>query len=260
MDEQQRQRNFEKIQRMCLMDDIFFNVCMDGAPECVELILRIIMDKPELKVHSVTTQRSIANIHYHGVRFDVMATAEGKVYDIEVQRSDEGAIPRRARYNASMLDSKELRSGKKYDELPESYVIFITAHDVLGDGLPLYHISRTITETGKTFDDGSHIVYVNGENRDNTPLGKLMKDFFCTIPNNMFYKELASRVRYFKENEGGIAAMSPIAQEIYDEGKIELIVELLKANQPLTFIAKVSKFTIEKIREIAKQNDIPIAE
>ena len=54
----------EKIRQMCLMDDEFFNVCMDGAPDCVELILQIIMDKPDLKVLKVETQRTIANIDY----------------------------------------------------------------------------------------------------------------------------------------------------------------------------------------------------
>ena len=44
----------EKIRQMCLMDDEFFNVCMDGAPDCVELILQIIMDKPDVKYSDLT--------------------------------------------------------------------------------------------------------------------------------------------------------------------------------------------------------------
>ena len=234
MDEQQRQRNLEKIQRMCLMDDIFFNVCLDGSPECVELILQIVMDEPELKVQSVTTQRTIANLNYHGVRFDVMATAKGKVYDIEVQRADEGAIPQRARYNSYMIGVRELHSGKKYNELPESYVIFITAHDVIGDGLPIYHIDRVIRETGRAFADGDHIIYVNGDNRDDTALGRLMQDFFCAVPNEMNYPVLARRTRYFKEDEIGVSKLSEITQELMNEGKIDMIIEMLKENQPLS--------------------------
>ena len=272
-----RQKSLELIRQMCLMDDVFFNVCMDGNIECMQLILRIILNNDKLEVKEVTAQRTIPNINYRGVRFDVMATADGKVYDIEVQRSDEGAIPRRARYNASMMDAKELRAGVNYDKLPESYVIFITENDVLGDNLPIYHVARIIQETSKPFEDGSHIIYVNGKNRDNaTPLGRLMQDFFCKSPDDMNYKEIASRVRYFKEDEGGIAIMSPIAQQIFDEGenkgriegriegKIEgkgdMIIEMLKDNQPLELIAKFSKFTIEKIKEIAKINNIDIRE
>ncbi|MBR2178966.1 MAG: hypothetical protein IJ862_01025 [Selenomonadaceae bacterium] len=61
----------EKISRFCLMDDTFFNVCMDGSPECVQLILRIIMNNETLKVQSVVTQRSVGNLTYRGIRFDV---------------------------------------------------------------------------------------------------------------------------------------------------------------------------------------------
>ena len=260
MDEQQRQRNLEKIQRMCLMDDVFFNVCLDDSPECVELILQIVMDEPELKVQSVTTQRTITNLNYHGVRFDVMATAKGKVYDIEVQRADEGAIPQRARYNSYMIGVRELHSGKKYNELPESYVIFITAHDVIGDGLPIYHIDRVIRETGRAFADGDHIIYINGENRDDTALGRLMQDFFCKEPNKMFYSTLSKRARYFKEDEIGVSKLSEITQELMNEGKIDVIIKMLKAKQSLKFIADMTEFTIEKIREIAKQNNIAITE
>ena len=56
----------------------------------------------------------------------------------------------------------------------------------------------------KQFDDGEHIIYVNGSDKNaSTELGKLMHDFFCTSPDDMHYKELANKVRYFKEDEKG---------------------------------------------------------
>ena len=59
-------------------------------------------------------------------------------------------------------------------------------------------------ETNELFDDGEHIIYVNGADKDaTTELGKLMYDFFCTNPNDMHYKEPADNVRYFKEDEKG---------------------------------------------------------
>ena len=86
--------------------------------------------------------------------------------DIEVQRSTAGAAPRRARFNSSILDTNLLNKGTDFDKLPETYVIFITEHDVLKGGLPIYHIDFRINETGEEFDAGAHIIYVNGENRD----------------------------------------------------------------------------------------------
>ena len=51
--------------------------------------------------------------------------------------------------------------GDQYQELNETYVIFITENDVLGANLPIYHVDRIIRETGKMFNDESHIIYVN---------------------------------------------------------------------------------------------------
>ena len=65
-----------------------------------------------------------------------------------------------------------LNPGQNYEELSESYVIFITRDDVVGKGLPIYHADRYIRETGEIFGDGSHIIYVNSKAQDiNTELG-----------------------------------------------------------------------------------------
>ena len=67
-------------------------------------------------------------------------------------------------------------------------------------------------------DDGEHIIYVNGADKDvSTELGKLMHDFFCTDPDDMHYKELADKVRYFKEDEKGVAAMCKVMEDMRNE-------------------------------------------
>ena len=110
---------------------------------------------------------------------DIEATdSEQKRYDIEIQRLDSGAKPKRARYHSSLLDANVLLAGDDTEELPETYVIFITENDVMGRDKPIYHINRFVEETGEKFGDSSHILYVNGAYRDESPLGVLMKDFF----------------------------------------------------------------------------------
>ena len=84
------------------------------------------------------------------------------------------------------------------ENLLETYVIFITEKDVMNGMLPIYHINRVVEETGMPFDDETHILYVNGEYRDDSPIGILMHDFSCTDPADMKYKVLAERARYFK--------------------------------------------------------------
>mgnify|MGYP000996235284 CR=1 FL=1 len=99
----------------------------------------------------------------------------------EVQRANEGAAPRRARYNSSMMDSRELAKGAEFSALPETWVIFITENDIYGAGCPLCHVERAIEELQRPYDGGTHILYVNGANRDDTPLGRLMQDFSVSV-------------------------------------------------------------------------------
>lgn len=92
---------------------------------------------------------------------------------------------KRARYNSSMMDASFLEKGKHFSTLPETFVFFITEHDYMGEGLPVYPVERCVLNTKKLFHDGAHIVYVNGVYRDDSPIGWLMHDFSCTDPANM---------------------------------------------------------------------------
>lgn len=105
--------------------------------------------------------------------------------------------------------------------IPETYVIFITEHDIWKRGKPLYKVRRTFEDTADPFDDGAHILYVNGECQSDSPLGRLMHDFFCTNPNDMYSEVLAERARFFKEDEKGVTAMCRVMEELYNEGVAE---------------------------------------
>ena len=216
--EQKKIRYLEKIKQLRLMDDTFFNSCFDGNIPCMEVVLRAVLGNDRLRVTEVITQQSVPNLYGRAVRFDALATDGETIYDVEIQRSDEGAIPRRARFNSSMIDSREVSKGTLFPDLPETYVIFITEHDVWKRGKPLYTVRRTFEDTEEVFNDGTHILYVNGECQNESPLGRLMHDFFCSDPNDMYSDVLAERVRFFKEDEKGVAAMCNVMKEIYDDG------------------------------------------
>ena len=216
--EQKKIRYLEKIKQLRLMDDTFFNSCFDGNIPCMEVVLRAVMGNDRLRVTEVITQQSVPNLYGRSVRFDALATDGVAIYNVEIQRSDEGAIPRRARFNSSMIDSREVSKGTLFPDLPETYVIFITEHDVWKRGKPLYTVRRTFEDTEEVFNDGTHILYVNGECQSESPLGRLMHDFFCSDPNDMYSDVLAERVRFFKEDEKGVAAMCNVMEEIYNDG------------------------------------------
>ena len=221
-----RAEYFALIQQFRLIDDTFFNVCFDNNVEGMQLLLRIFLDRDDLMVKRVVTQKSADNLYGRGVRFDVLAEdSAGRLYDCEIQRANEGAIARRARYNSSMMDARELPKGAQFSDLPETWVIFITENDIYQKNCPLYHVERMILETQTTFNDGAHILYVNGENRTDTRLGRLMQDFFCTRPENMNYKELAKRVDYFKAKTEGVNAMCELMENFMEKFGEEKLAE-----------------------------------
>ena len=186
------------------------------------------------------------------------ADAEGKQYDIEVQQEDKGALPERARLNSAMFDSRLTTAGEKYKEMPETYIIFITANDVLGDGLPVYNIERTIQETGKRFGDRAHIVYVNGAYRGDNEIGRLMQDFNCTDYHDIQNAKIRARVKYFKEETEGVAAMCRTMQVIVDREREDaevtkgkrIALNLWKNGEhDLDKIAQTTELSLEQVRE-----------
>lgn len=245
----QRLRNFR------LLDDDFMSKVFEDT-SCTELLLQIILKRDDLKVVSVHGQHDIKNLQGRSVRLDIIAVdEEEKVYNVEVQRSDKGAGVKRARYNSSLIDANITEAGEKYENLAESYVIFITENDVLGAGLPIYHVDRVIRENGEQFTDESHIIYVNSQIKDETELGKLMHDFYCTNADDMNYKVLADRVRYFKEDEKGVTAMCKSIEEMRKEERIEARIEVairMLNSGKLTYeeIASFVDMTVEEVKEL----------
>ena len=201
-------RALQIIKRWRLMDDDFMKRCLKNNIPAVECILRIIMEQPDLHVLSVTIEDTIPSLLGHGIRMDVHAVdSAGTEYDIEVQRSDKGAGARRARFNSSLLDLNSLKKGNTYDQLPESYVIFITENDIFKAGLARYHVNRIIEELSRPFNDGEHIIYVNGDYRGSDDIGKLMNDFRSSKVDDMILEPLKETVNRYKNNPREVAAM-----------------------------------------------------
>lgn len=245
---QQHQEDLRRLRSFRLLDDDFMTKCFDGDVKYIQMVLRIILDMPDFVVVDVRTQVFVENLLNRSVRLDILATDKtGRKINVEVQRSDKGAGQKRARYNSSMMDANLLRKGEDFDGLPETYVVFITEHDVIGDGQPLYKVERYISGSGKRFEDGSHIIYVNGSYRDETPIGRLMHDFSCTNPADMYYKELAERVRFFKESKEGVAIMCKAMEDMRNES-LKKGIEIGMKKTALRML-KTGRFALEEIAE-----------
>ena len=264
----------EAIAEFCMMDDEFMTKIFEDNIPCTELLLQKTMQDDTIKVIETTTQKHFKNLQGHDVRLDIVAKKhDGTLFNVEVQNRNEGASAQRARYHASMLDANNLPKSEDYKALPDTCVIFITRNDVLKKNLPIYHIQRTILEAGEIFADGSQIIYVNNKIKDNTPLGRLMHDFSCKHPEDMYYDVLAQRATYFKKTQKGREEMSEVMErfakkyaQAYAEEYAQEYANQVKYQQQIEFarkclykgytvadVADLTELPIEEVRKLAEK-------
>ena len=209
-----------EIKRMRLMDDDFMSKCLENAPECIELMLQIILGKKDLKVIKSQTEYPIKSLQGRGVRFDVFARdSEGKEYDIEIQRADKGAEPKRARYNSALMDANALRSSDDFGKLRDTYVIFITENDVMKRGKDMYVFDRVDQDDGLELCDGTHIIYVNCTAKGDSAVCKLIHDLLCSDAAKMYFDVLKKQVSQFKNSEEGRQVMCKAMERIEARGE-----------------------------------------
>ena len=265
------EKDLQRIKELRLMDDDFFSEALDGKVEAVEYILNTILERADIKVKSTKAQVEYKSATKRSITLDIQAEdADGKLVDIEIQRSDKGAGVRRARFHSSMIDRTILSKGEDFEDLVDTYVIFITENDKFGKGIPLYHVERKITEMDdELFGDGAHILYVNGEYRDmEHPVGSLMHDFNCKDAKDMVNPLLAEEVRYLKETEGGQKQMCRLLEEMREEaaaearaegkeegkaeGKVSDAIKMLTKGYPVEEIMEITDLPLEDVQKLAQ--------
>lgn len=253
------------------IDDDFIRCLFKDNIPLAEFALRIITGKRDLVITSCETQKDMKRlVGARSICLDAYGMdAAGKKYDLEMQRQDKEADPHRARYHSSVLDVENLHSGQEFEELPETYVIFIIEKDFYGKGKPVYSIERMNLDTGKPFGDGEHILYVNGEYRGDSDLGRLMHDFNCANANDMHFEEMAKRTRYLKESPEGVSRMCEVLEDMRKEsleegrkqGRKEEMTQtaqrMLDAGiYELEEVVKISTLSLEEVMQLkAKQKD-----
>ena len=264
--EQQHQEDLQRLRDLRPIDDDFLRCLFKDNIPLAELVLRIITDKPDLIITDCETQKDMKRLAgARSICLDAYGTdLAGKKYDLEVQRQEKGADPHRARYHSSVMDIENLHSGQEFKELPDTYTIFIIEKDFYSQGEAVYPIERINLATGKSFEDGEHILYVNGEYRGDSDIGKLMHDFNCTKADDMNFELMANRTRYLKENPKGVNEMCRIMEDMRNESLKEgiqeekrmTVIRMLEAGKYLLEeIANISGLSLEEVSQLKAERN-----
>lgn len=232
------------VAQLNLIDDIFFSVVMRDKAAC-EYLLSALMGKT-VTVLDHKTQYSIRNIESRSVILDALVEdMEHNVYNVEVQKENEGNHERRMRYNQAAVDWTFLEKGTKFNDLPELYMIFISGFDPFKLGKSNYDISLIISGTDVKCNDGIHRLYFNTAVNDGTDLSALMQYIADSRADNTKFGALSQAVKQHKIINEGVESMCKALEEYARsmnkevflegkiEGKIETIRNLLKLNMPL---------------------------
>ena len=250
-----------RIARLNLMDDQFFQKVAEN-PECCEDILRIILQMPDLCVISNQIERTIPNVTNKSVKLDLICEdADGNIFNVEVQKANDTNHQKRVRYNMACVDTLSAEKGADYADLPDVYVIFISAFDIFKQGKTIYHIHRVIQETGVVVTNGTHEIYVNTAIDDGSDIAKLMQYFKNSTGIHPLFEKLSNQVYYYKESPEGVSHVGNVWEEYADEKVAEKVAEshkemavalMKKKIMSLAEIAELTKLPLEEVEALAK--------
>ena len=221
------------------IDDIFFNKMGESAEVCEEIISAILQFP--VKVLRVMPQNSIASLQGRGVRLDALADAapavrvkaelledcplgeRGAKVNIEVQKDDNDDHQKRVLFNAAAIILNETPKGtKKFRDVPDVVVIFISKFDMFKEGKMYYKINRVIETSGTVVRNGMSEYYVNAavKDRSTEKMSKIadLMEIFADSDRYDYEKfpKTSERKNQFKNTEEGMRAMNDGIQALID--------------------------------------------
>jgi len=262
---------------LTIQDDYMFKLVMSYPHICkkmIEKILRI----PIREIRYIEEEKSIqARYTSKGVRLDVyVEDKENTIYDIEMQvRKPEGdGLSKRLRYYQSMIDADQTDAGKDYDELKQTYIIFICPFPIFKDGRHKYTFrNRCDEDTNLALPDGAVKILLStrGTMNDVEPDVQRFLDYVNgVLSNDEFVQEIDQTIKKEKADQSKGMTYMTYEMKIKEERKeaerigerrkeLEMVTNLLRNKVSIPIIASVSGLTIDKIKAIAKDNHIEVS-
>lgn len=262
-----------------LRNDFMFGEVMRTSEIC-QLFLEELLGIRIQRIEFIDKQKDLSDSYtHHGIRLDVyLKDKAGTVFNVEMQSVRNDDLPKRARFYQGAIDRSELPKAVNYDELPESYVIFVCDFDY-------FHIGKAVGErvsflkgTETEYCDGSYVFFLNSHYTEGNASASIL-EFLDMIRTNDLEKayetplgrKAKERVQAVRSDKGLEVSYMTIAQKMLDErrmgfreghaegraeGREETLkgaVLALKGILEPSVIAKQFKMPLEQVMNILEQ-------
>ena len=198
------------------IDDKLFSKMAEERAFCEEII-RVILGDPNLEVIEHHAQEVMTNLKGRSVQLDALCRlSDGKILNVEVQTYDNEDHQRRVRYYGSVITTNRTPAGTAFRDVVNVCVIYIARFDLFGAGKPIYHIDRTVRETGEIVYNGMEEIYVNAEARDGSDVSELMQVFTEGPAYNEKFPVTSELKRLYRE--GDEKMIRTLSDELREEG------------------------------------------
>ena len=263
----------EKWKNATIANNFIFYKVMHNNPDVCKELLEILL---QIKIdHIVMQTEETIEVDYDkkGVRLDVYAEGATKAYNLEMQATDKGELPERARYYQGILDVQALDHGDDYEDLKDSYVIFICVPDIFGKGLAKYTFENICIENPEIkLNDRAYKYFFIAKNHDKI-LDERQKAFLKQVISpkekgtNSFTEKISRLVEEAKQNSQWRKQFMEWEREMarkFREGKAEGLlkgaqkkaeetaIKMLKKEYPINEISDLTNLTVEEVLELQK--------
>ncbi len=193
---------------LTLSNDFIFAKVMQDEKLCKHL-LEIILD---IKIKSICyheEQKVLADSpDGKAVRLDVFVDDDiNTLFDIEMQASNTKELPKRSRFYQSRIDDYLLDKGVEisYNDLKDSYVIFICMQDIFEKGRHYYRFENLCVDSPDIrLNDGTVKIFLNPDSMLND-IGEDLANFLDYVktgePRDSFTEELDKSVAFARQNK-----------------------------------------------------------
>ena len=248
-----------------IKDNFIFSKTLEMNPEICRRLIELILNIRVKKINYPEREKVIENrTDSKGIRLDVyVEDNQNRSFDFEMQIANSDNIAKRMRYYQGLIDGDKLKHGQHYRELGESYIIFICPFDKFKKGRHIYTFSeRCDQDQDLILGDGSFKIFLSTKGTIDD-ISQELENFLNYVDSGIisgsFVQKLDNAVQDVKSNEKArlnfVTYQMALLESKLDgreEERDSIALNMLRKGFSFDDIQELTKLSIEKIKELAK--------